>query len=348
MNSANELWSRRRFCAVGAAAAAAALVPQWARARADDASVGEVMTVTGPVAAEEIGVTLMHEHLLVDFIGADRVSRDRYDAKEVIATMAPQLDAARKAGCQTLVECTPAYLGRDPQLLRELSKRCDLRLVTCTGYYGAVSHKFLPEHAFSESADELAARWIAEFENGIEGTDVRPGIIKIGVDAGPLSEVNRKLVQAAAKTHQATGLRIAAHTGDGRAALEQIEILEMTGASPAAWIWVHAQNETAGEKHMALAKRGAWVEFDGIGPETLARHAKLVSAMHAAGLVDRVLVSQDAGWYNVGDARGGKIRPFDFLLKEFAGALAAEGLGEDVYRKLVRDNPAKALAITKR
>ena len=117
------------------------------------------------------------------------------------------------------MECTPAYLGRDPVLLQRLSRAASLQILTNTGYYGAANDKFLPPHAFTESADQLAARWIREARDGIDGTGVRPAFMKIGVDAGPLSAVDEKLVRAAARTHRATGLPIYSHTGNGIAAL---------------------------------------------------------------------------------------------------------------------------------
>ena len=165
-------------------------------------------------------MTLPHEHVLVDFIGAAEVSPDRYDRDEVFRTVLPFVEQFRKLGGQTLVECIPAYLGRDPRLLKRLSQAAGLHLLTNTGYYGARDDQFLPPHAFSESPDQLAARWIREWEDGIDGTGIRPGLMKIGVDSGTLSEVDRKLVQAAARTHLKTGLTIAAHTGPAEAAFE--------------------------------------------------------------------------------------------------------------------------------
>jgi phosphotriesterase-related protein len=88
-------------------------------ARTQRASAGQVETVTGPVSAASLGTTLMHEHVLVDFIGAASVRRDRYDADAVFKTALPHLERVRQLGCETLVECTPAYLGRDPQLLND-------------------------------------------------------------------------------------------------------------------------------------------------------------------------------------------------------------------------------------
>src|SRR5687768_4166300 len=96
-------------------------------------------TVSGPLAADRLGVTLMHEHVLVDFIGAAQVSPSRYDADAVFKAVLPYLQQVRRLGCHTLVECTPAYLGRDPRLLRRLSAASGLNILSNTGYYGAAN-----------------------------------------------------------------------------------------------------------------------------------------------------------------------------------------------------------------
>ena len=304
-----------------------------------------VMTVAGEVAADQLGKILPHEHILVDFVGAAQVGPDRYDSDEAFQVMLPYVQRAKGVGCQTLAECTPAFLGRDPKLLHRLAKATGVKFITNTGYYGARQGKFLPEHAQRESADELARRWALEWKDGIEGTGIRPGFIKIGVDAGPLTVVNRKLVQAAARCHLKTGLPIAAHTGDGNAALEQVEVLRLEGVSPSAWIWVHAQNESNAEIHQRAAKAGAWVEFDAVGPASVDRHVDLVKKMRAAHLLDRVLVSHDAGWYSVGEPRGGKIRGFETLFTLFLPALKNAGFSQNEMQQLTVTNPAKAISI---
>jgi phosphotriesterase-related protein len=214
-----------------------------------------VFTVRGPVSPAVLGTTLVHEHVLVDFVGADKVSRQRYDADEAFRTVLPHLLALKERGGRTLVECTPAWLGRDPALLRRLSEASGLHIVTNTGYYGAAQHKYLPAHAFDESAERLAERWTLEWRDGIEGTGIRPGFLKTGVDAGPLSPVDRKLLTAAALCHRRTGLRIHCHTGDGRAAMDILTVLEEQGVSPAAFVWVHAQNEKDRTLHLAPPAR---------------------------------------------------------------------------------------------
>ncbi|AMV40710.1 phosphotriesterase [Planctomyces sp. SH-PL62] len=336
--------NRRDVLRAGAAGLALEISARtlWAEAEAD---AGRIMTVRGPIAPDAMGVTLPHEHILVDFAGADAATPDRYRADEVFAVARPHLDAIASQGVRTLVECTPAYLARDPALLRRLSEATGLHILTNTGYYAASGGVFLPAHARTESADDLAARWLAEWRDGIGGTGVRPGFQKIGVDGGPLIEVAVKLVRAAARVHLASGLTIAAHTGDGRAALQELELLREEGVDASAFIWVHANAEADRALHAEAAARGAWVEFDGVSPGSVDGHVALVAAMKERGRLDRVLLSHDAGWYHVGEPGGGEFRPFFTLWNDLVPALRKSGLSDADVRTLTVDNPREAFTI---
>ncbi len=312
---------------------------------AESAADGKVMTVLGLISPDDMGLTLPHEHALVDFIGADKVSRDRYDPQEAFEVILPFLERVKKHGCRTFVECTPAYIGRDPQLLKRLALKAGMHILTNTGYYGAASDKFVPRHAYKENADQLAARWVAEWENEIEGTGIRPGFIKTGVDAGKLSAIDRKLVQAAARTHLKTGLTIAAHTGDTEAALEELKILDEEGVGASAFIWVHAQNGWHADSRAKAAKTGAWIEIDNVGPNNVSACVGMVKAMKERGVLNRVLVSQDAGWYSVGEPRGGNFRPFEALFTEFVPALKNAGFAKNEIQQILVRNPREAFTI---
>ena len=321
------------------AAGAAAL----AAARSLQAQASAIETVRGPVPADRLGLTLMHEHVLVDFIGADKVSPSRYDVAEVVRVVLPHLKQAKQLGVETLVECTPAYLGRDPKLLVRLSEAAGINILTNTGFYGAANDKHVPAFAFKETAEQLASRWIGEAQRGIDGTPIKPAFMKIGVDAAPLSGFDRKLVRAAALTHRATGLPIASHTGSGAAALEEIDLLENEKVAASAFIWGHAQSEKDPELLLRAARRGAWLEFDGLGPKSVARHLELTQIMKREGLLDRVLLSHDAGWYHVGEAGGGTFRPFDTLFTTFVPELKRAGFTDGDVRQLLVENPRRAL-----
>ena len=339
--------SRREWLAgcasVASAVTAVALAPPALAAAAPRQAPRSIATVAGPIEPAQLGLTLMHEHVLVDFIGAAEATPSRYDAEAVFTRVLPFLQQAKALGAATLVECTPAHLGRDARLLARLAKASGLHILSNTGYYGANKDKHLPPQAFSETPQQLAARWIREHEQGIDGTGIKPAFMKIGVDAGRLSEVDAKLVRAAAITHAATGLPIAIHTGDGIAAHEEMDLLEQAGVPLSSFIWVHAHSEQDGGMHLRAAERGAWVEFDGIAPKSVERHVALVLALRKAGRLDRVLVSHDAGWYRVGEPNGGEFRPFDTLFTAFVPALKAAGLAPAEIDQLLIANPRRAL-----
>lgn len=334
---------RRQFIQTATSALIGAALTQNVAA-AQSSGAATVMTVRGRINANQLGVTLMHEHVMVDFIGADKVSRNRYDARHVVATSLPHLKKAAELGCRTFVDCTPAWLGRDAAILQQLSKASGLNIITTTGYYGARNHAFVPAHTYNETAEQLAARWTREFEQGIDGTKIKPGIIKIGVDAGPLSEINAKLVAAAALTHLRTGLTIGSHTGNGMAALQQLDILEKHGVSPKAFIWIHAQSEKDVGIHAQAAKQGCWIEFDGIHKNSVERHVELVKAMTDAGFLRQTLLSMDAGWYHVGEPNGGNYRGYGDLFTEFLPALR-KSFTEAQVNQLIVVNPREALPL---
>lgn len=331
--------NRRGF--LKTASIAVALRPTIAAAMA--ASDTRINSVLGPLSGDSLGRTLMHEHILTDFIGAARTSPGRYDAQEVVRIALPHLQEARALGCATLVECTPDYMGRNPGLLATLSESSGLHIVTNTGLYGAAGGRDVPRFAYAESAQNLAARWTREFRDGIPPTGIRPGFIKTGVDAGPLTELGAKLIAAAALAHQQTGLVIVSHTGDGVAALAQLGVLDKYGVQPGAFVWAHAQDEKDTAFHRRAADRGAWVEFDGVSAETSSAHTALVVGMKKAGHLERTLVSQDSGAYRVDERGGGAFRGYGFMFSEFVPALMKAGLGQrDVDTLLIR-NPRAAL-----
>jgi phosphotriesterase-related protein len=333
---------RRRFLKIAALAAGMAGGPASLSREKTEPSV---MTVRGPIATSRLGRTLMHEHVLVDFIGANQIQPGRYDPEEVFQTALPYLAKLKAAGGETLVDCTPAFLGRDAGLLRRLAEASGLNIITNTGFYGAANDKYVPEFAYRETVDELALRWVQEFEDGIPPDNIRPGIMKIGVDSGPLSAIDEKLVRAAARCHRRTGLAIASHTGDSVAAIAQLAVLKEEGVEPSAFIWVHAQNEKDRALHERAAQLGAWVEFDGISPDSVLQHIELVLSMKRAGYLHRLLISQDAGWYHVGEPKGGEFRGYDFLFTSFLPALRKAGASREDIHTLIVKNPRQALAL---
>ncbi len=324
-----------------------------------------VMTVLGPVPAAQLGLALTHEHVLVDWIGAEQSGPHRWDRDAVARRVRPHLDRARELGVQAFVDCSPAHLGRDPQLLRLLSRQTGLHVVTNTGLYAARGGRHVPEAAKQMPPAQLAAGWVTEWRDGIDGTDVRPGFIKIGVNGQrktddtdachdatgrffALNALDRRVVAAAAIAHRDTGLTVASHTANADP-VEQMAIFAAHGVAPDALVWVHAQRRPV-EDAVELARQGLWISYDNVAKPRVGDYLQRLAAMKQAELLHRVLLSHDSGWYTAGEPNGGdRVRGYDALLTDLIPAIQARGvLTDDELHQVLVDNPAQAFAVRPR
>ncbi|MBY5949716.1 phosphotriesterase [Algoriphagus marincola] len=306
-----------------------------------------INTVAGPMPIDSMGLTLIHEHMLVDFIGADSISPDRWNRDSVIVKVLPYLMEVNKHGVRTILDCTPSYLAKDPLLLKALSEKSGIQILTNTGFYGAVRGKYLPDFVQTETAEQLAERWIAEFENGIEGTGIKPGFIKISVnEANTLSAIDQKLVRAAAITHLNTGLTIASHTGTWNTAIQEVRILQEMGVEPSEFVWVHAQNEPDFANYEKAAELGVWISLDGIGWAIDPYVERLLFAKENR-ILGNILISHDAGWFDPAKPGGGDFQPFTNIFEKLIPILNERGFTEEDWGLLLKENPKSAFSIHK-
>ncbi len=314
-------------------------------------SKGHIITVTGPIDTEMMGITLEHEHVIVDFTGAEKVLQPQYAVEYAIDTMLPYMNNLKNFNIQTFIECTPNYIGRDVKLLKELSIKTGINILTNTGYYAAADKKYIPAHAYHETSQQLADKWIEEWINGIDATGIKPGFIKLGVGKGPLDELEQKIVRAGAITHLATGLKIAIHTGGAAAARDEIEILKEQNVDPAALIIVHAQN-TSLEDQVELAKKGAWISLDGVksSPQSIYDYTQMLINLKNNKLLDQALISQDAYWQVMKNDNGEIYfehhgSPYSAIFKGLIPSLKNAGLTPEEIDQLLIENPARAYKI---
>jgi len=313
-----------------------------------------IITVNGQEPVGKMGITLEHEHILVDFIGADSTGYFRWNRDSVIKKVLPAVLAAKEKGVKTFIDCTPAYLGRDPLLLKSLSRRSGMNFITNTGYYGSNKNKYIPASFYKSDAQEIANFWISEFEKGIEDTGIRPGFIKIAVDpSDTLSPEHIKIITAAAIAHLKTGLIISSHTGPDNPAFAQIDILKRMGVDPSAFIWVHAQTGTM-EGNIRAAREGAWVSLDNIrkrsgieagAPNSIEWYADRIVELKKQGLLSRVLISHDSGWYDPARPGGGTINGYTDIFDVFIPVLEAKGLTSDEIDQILVKNPKEAFKV---
>jgi len=311
----------------------------------------QIMTVTGPIETESLGLTLEHEHVVVDFTGAEKIAQPQYSLNLALDTLLPYFVQLKKSGVQTLIECTPDYIGRDVLLLKAISEQSGLNILTNTGYYAAADKKYIPAHTYTETAVQLARRWIAEWKNGIDGTGIKPGFIKLGVGKNHLDSIEQKIVKAGALTHLSTGLKIAIHTGSAKAANDEIDILKKEGVNATALIIVHAQNASS-EEQIQLINKGAWVSLDGINdqPESNEKYTNFLIEIKKAGLLHKTLISQDAYWSVIqkensefGFEKHGS--QYSAILVDLVSNLKSIGFSQVEVDQLFVKNPAEAYKI---
>ena len=302
-----------------------------------------IHTVLGPIAPSSLGFTLPHEHVIVDFIGAQKTDRNRWNVDEVVARMQPFLLAAKQSGVRGFVDCTPAYVGRDPRILKKLAQNTGLHILTNTGYYGDGEGRYLPPSAHSETAAQIAARWLAEWRDGIEDTGVRPGFVKIRVDGSvgdrsQMTEMDAKLLAAAAKVSRETQMAVTCHS-PGPSGLAAALRFAAEGGDPGKFIVAHCDDNGI-ELNRKIAAAGSWVSIDGIGRKPEADHVAIVLPLLQKS-PDRLLVSMDSGWYNVGEPDGGKINDYNALTDSFLPSLRTAGVAADQIIRVTVENPAR-------
>jgi phosphotriesterase-related protein len=311
-------------------------------------SVDSIQTVRGPVPVDALGPILPHEHLFTDLRGPLAPGYACAEPRVVAQVMEPYLVAAQAAGVTALVECSTVGVGRNIAVLQLLAQRTPIHIVAPTGVY---REAFIPPRHRAMSSEELTGEWVRDLVEGIEGTTVQAGFIKLSVsDDGPTPLEVRNL-RAAADASRQTGAAVASHTANGALALIQMEVLEKANLDLRRFIWVHANLEPDVALHLQAARRGAYVEFDAVGAHWQSQPAMVdyVMALVESGCDDRILLSHDAGWYDPsqpdGQPEGDGIRGFTTLAEEFVPALRARGVSDDLIRQLTVTNPARALAL---
>jgi phosphotriesterase-related protein len=302
----------------------------------------ELITTLGRVSESAAGLILPHEHVFVDLRKPGEAVDDRVATTEVVEVMAPELRRARGAGIGVIVEASCVGVGRRADLLRLVSEAAELPLVAPTGVY---REPWIPEWVHRSSEGRLFEWMRGELSGEIEGSGVRAGWIKCSAGDNGLTECETKVFRAAVRAAKETGAVIGSHTIRGSVVRDQLRILESLGLDPGRFIWIHTQAEDSLALHLEAAKRGAWVEFDGIGsPQSDATYVDLIRRVLDAGLGARILLSQDRGQYDPAKPRGGEQLPYTYLTDEFLPRLAAAGIGEETIRRLTHANPFEAFA----
>jgi phosphotriesterase-related protein len=262
---------------------------------------GIVQTVQGPLDAAKLGFTLPHEHVYVGSPGLLQTWPELVGGRaKFIASVVDKLKAVKDAGVDTIVDVTPADVGRDVRLLEEVSRKSGVHIVACTG------HWLYPSLSMdSRSVEELTEFFTLEIERGLEGTDIRPGVIKVATDKPGITPFLEKSLRAAARASKATGVPITTHTyAVGRGGEQQAAIFESEGLDPGNVCLGHSDATKDLDYLSGLARRGYVLGMDqlsrgasGSQPQLLSWHerAQSVAKLVAAGFASQLFLSND--WF---------------------------------------------------
>jgi phosphotriesterase-related protein len=343
--------------------------------------LARVNTVCGPIAATDLGMTLMHEHLVVDWTKRmgeppEGEARQQYHARvdasmhwlladnpaccldnarfDDMESMVEELGNFAAAGGRTIVECSNADIGRDPLALREISKKSGLNIIMGSGWY---VHAFHDAEQTVLGVDALCKQLIAEFEDGADDTGIKPGIIgEIGVS--PLfTEGERIRLRAAARAQRQLKVPMLIHMpGWQRRAHEVLDIvLKEEGVASEAVVLCHM--DPSGEDveyQRAVAARGVWLEFDMIGMPNYYpgegqspspdQTAKAISGLVRDGHAARILLSHDLAMKSMWTRNGGN--GVGYIPRLFLSRLERHGVSLSAAADMMTVNPFQLFSVS--
>ncbi|MCH8086220.1 MAG: phosphotriesterase-related protein [Chloroflexi bacterium] len=309
--------------------------------------MADVMTVTGPVPADQLGFTLAHEHLLCDYTPKWNGPEYLLNDQELIYR---ELMRYKHAGGASIIDqtsggmrCQTRDLGiPHPLALRELARRTGLNIILGTGWYQEL---FYDRRLYRTKTDQIAEELVRDVTEGIDGTDVKAGLLgEIGHDRNWISPAEERVLRAVARAHKKTGVTIATHAWLYPAGLDQLDLLEEEGVDPRRVIIGHCQTYPHHDYHAELARRGAYLSFDTLGNVDEHEHQRdlgLIKQAIDAGLVGHLLFSQDFWWKYDAVENGGK--GFEFVAKGLRDELPQMGMTEEQFYQVTVENPRRAL-----
>jgi phosphotriesterase-related protein len=311
--------------------------------------VTSVQTVLGPVDPADVGWVLPHEHTAIALWHIPN-RWDYWELRRDEPVIREELAAFRAAGGGTVVDLTLDGVGRDPEWLAGLSRATGLHVVMGSGWYRGAHY---PAEALVDrrSVEALADVIVRDATVGVGESGIRAGIIgEIGTDKPWLSAQEERVHRAAARAARRTGLAITTHAVQSTVGLDQLDVFEAEGADLSRVVIGHADSNPSLEYHLAIAERGATVEFDFLGMSftPLERHGEgrivdILRELLSRGFVEQILLSQDVCHDSQLRRYGGN--GYTYLAESFLPRLREAGVSEDEIRTITVGNPRRLLTI---
>jgi len=320
-----------------------------------------IHTVTGTCRPDELGRTLVHEHLLIGYPGwqMDALA-PRFERGEALRRAVDALQRLRSFGVKTFLDPCPMDLGRDVEFMAEVAQASGMRIICTTGAY--FEEQGLTYTFRNLPLDDIAAIYEKELTEGIGETGIKAGLIKIATGDHHVSDYERKLLVAAARAAKRCDVPLISHTQEGTCGLEQIEILAAEGVPAHRLLVGHTDGVDDPAYHRQIVDRGAYIGFDRLGitviqPDEV--RVKNVAALVREGKGRHVCLSHDS---NCGAWLGRPIfapgQPIDpalisqmmphwtpsHLFERVIPMMREAGIPDDAIAAMTDENPARWFA----
>ncbi|MEZ4332950.1 MAG: phosphotriesterase-related protein [Myxococcota bacterium] len=315
-----------------------------------------IQTASGTTTTADLGRTLMHEHLVIGYPGAEsHTNRPGLSPREQFDVCVEKIEKLKALGYSSLIDPCPNDLGRDPELAAKVGQATGFHIVIATGLYKQSEGGYPYWHFrsnFGSQVDEMAELFVRELSEGIGATGIRAGIIKVATGPHQITDYEKTILQAAAKASVATGAPITTHTDLGTMGDAQQHILTEAGVPPHRIVIGHSCGTDDHAYHMGIARGGSYLGFDRFGIDALFPDAKRVASLVQlirAGAGDRVVVSHDSVWCWKGEPipfermSALSADAFDptFFSRKIIPRLRDEGIAEEAIQALLVANPRR-------
>lgn len=322
-----------------------------------------VNSVTGPIDSSKLGRTLMHEHFLFGFCGFQGdATLGGFKEEEYTRACIQAVEDARAYGIETIVDATTNECGRNPKFLRKISEMTGMNIICSTGYYFEAESSYAYwnfRRGFADVEQEIYEMMAAELTDGIEGTGIKAGVIKLASSQGKIAPMEEILFKAAARAQRETGCAIITHTQGGTMGPEQAELLISNGADPKKIAIGHMCGSTDIDYFERVLKQGVYVNMDRFGLEgelfhtpTDEQRMDVIKTLVDKGYGDKILLGHDSVNVNLG--RGLIMTPFmqeamkdaniRTIGKKVIPGLSKRGLSDEQVDALLAANPMSLFA----
>jgi phosphotriesterase-related protein len=305
-----------------------------------------VVTVLGPIEPRDLGVTLSHDHLILDAFAlwGDQTGNYSWILDDVDVAIR-EMQSYLAAGGRCVIDPTNEGIGRNPVALRRISEATGVHIVMGAGWY---RERCYPRYLYEETVNQLADRLVAELTVGVRDTGVRAGFIgEIGTERFFLSPAQERVFRATARAHRRTGCPILTHTTHfGELALDQLDILAEEGVDSHRVVVSHLGDRVGAKWVVPIAERGAFLSIDNLGfvggYAPLELRADNVAELCSLGFAGQVMLGNDICQLDQLALYGGV--GYGNVMTNFLPLLRSRGVSEEQIRQMTVDNPARAMA----